>query len=130
MAARETRAFIASQGDFSWCPLPQLPRAADEMHEALEAIGSGAPALGPVVRERHAGKPAWSAEGSARQGPLCLEGEGKWQRWTARRLVVRSRRQAQAAEAARRTRVATAQAQVEALHQRGRGQKRFAAIEP
>src|SRR5262249_14901669 len=42
--------------------------------------------------------------------------------------AVRSLRQAQAAETALRTRVATAQAQVEALNQRGRGRKRFADI--
>jgi transposase len=39
--------------------------------------------------------------------------------------VVRSRRHAKAAEASLRARVAKAQAQVEALHQRGRGRKRF-----
>ena len=61
--------------------------------------------------------------------PLCLEVEGKLQSWTERRLVVRSVRHAQAAEAALRTRVARAKAQVEALNQRGRGKKRFAEIE-
>jgi transposase len=130
MAARETRAFIASQGDFYLCPLPQVQLAEDELNEALEAIWSGAHALSPVVRERQAGKPELIAEGAEHQVPLCLEIEGKLQSWTERRLVVRSLRHAQAAEAALRTRVAKAKAQVEALNQRGRGKKRFAEIEP
>src|SRR6266702_853518 len=50
------------------------------------------------------------------------------QTWTARRLVVRSVRQAHAAEAALRARVAKAIAQIEALNQRGRGKKRFETV--
>src|SRR6266436_478904 len=50
------------------------------------------------------------------------------QAWTERRLVVRSVRQAHAAEAALRARVAKAIAQIEALNQRGRGKKRFETV--
>jgi transposase len=50
------------------------------------------------------------------------------QPWTERRVVVRSVRQARAAEAALRARVATARAQIEALNQRGRGKKRFETV--
>ena len=59
---------------------------------------------------------------------MGLEVNGAWQRWTERRLVVRSVRQAKAAEAALRARVAKAKAQVEALNQRGRGRKRFEEV--
>ena len=59
---------------------------------------------------------------------MALETQGESQRWTERRLVVRSLRQAKASEAALRARVAQAQAQVEALNQRGRGRKRFEEI--
>lgn len=58
---------------------------------------------------------------------MSLEVAGKRQSWTERRLVVRSLRQAKAAEAALRARVATVKAQVDTVHQRGRGRKRFAA---
>ena len=61
---------------------------------------------------------------------MSVEVEGKRQQWTERRLVVRSVRHAEAAEAALRTRVAKATAQVEALNLRGRGRKRFAEIKP
>jgi transposase len=50
------------------------------------------------------------------------------QAWTERRLVVRSVRQAHAAEAALRARVAKAIAQIEAFNQRGRGKKRWETV--
>lgn len=55
-------------------------------------------------------------------------GNGTVESWTERRLVVRSVRQAQAAEAALRARVAKAIAQIEGLNQRGRGKKRFETV--
>jgi transposase len=60
--------------------------------------------------------------------PLNVEVAGQRQGWRERRLVVRSGRQAQAAEAALRGRVANAMAQIEALNQRGRGKKRFEEV--
>ena len=65
------------------------------------------------------------AEGYERQVPMRMEVAGQLQSWTERRLVVRSIRQAQAAETALRARVAKAMGAIEALHQRGRGRKRF-----
>jgi hypothetical protein len=50
------------------------------------------------------------------------------QTWTERRVVLRSVRQARAAEAALRARIAKAMAQIEALNQRGRGKKRFETV--
>jgi hypothetical protein len=107
------------------CPLPQAQLAEAEFDEALEAVWSGASPLSPVVREREDGPPERMAEGYADQVPRHVEIAGQCQRWMERRLVVRSIRQAQAAEVALRARVAKAQAQVEALNQRGRGRKRF-----
>ena len=129
MAARETRAFIASRGDYYLCPLPQVQLADDELDEALEAIWSGTQPLIPVTREREEGKPELIAEGYERRVPMSLEIEGDEQLWSERRLVVRSLRHAQAAEAALRARVAKAKAQVEALNVRGRGRKRYEDIE-
>jgi hypothetical protein len=61
---------------------------------------------------------------------MRVEVEGQPREWSERRLVVRSVRHAEAAEAALRARVAKAKAQVEALNLRGRGRKRFEEIEP
>ncbi len=125
MASRATRAFIAGQGDFYLCPLPQLQLAEGELEAALEAVWSGEQALSPVFRERQDGKPERIAEGDDYRVPMSLEMAGELQSWTERRLVVRSMRQAQAAERALRARVAKAMAQIEALNHRGRGKKRF-----
>src|SRR6266852_6432483 len=54
--------------------------------------------------------------------------DGKVESWSERRLVVRSVRQAQAAAAALRARVAQARAQIEALNQRGRGKRRCETV--
>jgi hypothetical protein len=68
------------------------------------------------------------AEGDADPVAMRLKGEGQGESWTERRLVVRSGRQAPAAAAALRARVAQAMAPIEALNQRGRGQQRFATV--
>ena len=128
MASRETRACIASAGDCYLCPLPQVQLAPGELEAELAAVGRGEQALVPVLRAHPDGEPALIAEGCERQVPMSLEVDGQGRRWLERRLVGRSLRQAQAAEAALRARVATAQAQGEAFNQRGRGRKRFADI--
>jgi len=128
MASRDTRAFLAAQGDFYLCPLPAVQLAEAELDKALEAVWSGAQALSPVVRARHDGQPELIAEGYDYQVPMRLEVAGALQSWTERRLVVRSVRQAQASERALRARVATAMAAVEALNQCGRGKKRFEEV--
>lgn len=56
---------------------------------------------------------------------LTAEVDGQTITWTERRLVVRSRKQARAAEAALRVRLEKAQNALLALNERGRGKKRF-----
>jgi transposase len=128
MASRETRAFLATQGDFYLCPLPQVQLAEGELDAALEAVWRGEQALSPVVREQADGTLEQIAEGYDYLVPMRLEAAGQSQSWTERRLVVRSLRQAQAAESALRARVAKAIVQIEALNQRGRGKRRFAEV--
>jgi len=128
MASRETRAFIAAPGDFYLCPLPQVQLAEGEFEAALDAVWSGAQTLIPVFRERPDGKLALIAEGCEYLVPMSQEVGGAVQHWTERRLMVRSVRHAQAAEATLRARVAKAMAQIEALNQRGRGKKRVEEV--
>ena len=130
MAAHDTRAFIALAGDYYLCPLPQVQLGEGELDEALERVWSGEQALTSVFREQERGEPELIAQGYEREVPMSVEGEGKPQEWTERRLVVRSVRHAQAAEVALRARVAKAKHQVEGLNRRGRGRKRFEDIEP
>jgi hypothetical protein len=85
MAARETRAFIASKGDYYLCPLPQGQLGAGELDEALKAIWRGEQALCPVFRARAEGEPELIAQGYERQGPISREVDGGPQSWTERR---------------------------------------------
>jgi transposase len=129
MAAHDTRALIALAGDDYLCPLPQVQLGEGELDEALERVWSGEQALTSVFKEPEPGKPTLIARGYEREVPMRIEVEGERRQWTERRLVVRSVRHAEAAEAALRARVATAKRQVEALNRRGRGRKRFDDIE-
>lgn len=128
MASHETRACIAASGDFSLCPLPQVPLAAGALAAAREAVWRGARTRIPVVRERPDGRSALIAEGEESPGPMRQAVGGTGQSWTARRLLVRSVRYAPAAEAALRARVAKAMAQMEALNPQGRGTKRVEEV--
>lgn len=128
MASRDPRARIAAAGDCSLCPLPQVQLAEGECEAALEAVWHGAHALSAVVREGPQGQPELIAEGDEYPVARRQQVDGKVESWTERRLVVRSVRQAPAAEAALRARVAKALAQIEALNQRGRGRKRFETV--
>lgn len=125
MASRQTRAWVASQGDYYLCPLPQVQLAQGELESALEAVERGDVALSPVFRESDNGKVELIAEGYERQVAMEVEASGGSENWTERRLVVRSVRHAKASEAGLRARVAKAKAQVEGLNQRGRGRPRF-----
>src|SRR3989454_1024775 len=125
MASRETRAPIAAAEDFYLCPLPQVQLAEGEFAAALQAVWKEERTLIPVLRERPDGTSALIAEGYEYLVPMRQEAGGGVQSWTERRLMVRSVRHAQAAEAALRARVAKAMAQIEALNQRGRGKKRL-----
>jgi transposase len=128
MASRETRARIAAAGDFYLCPLPQVQLAEGEFDAALEAVCHGEHVLSAVVREGPQGQPEVIAQGYEYPVAMSHKGDGQVESWSERRLVVRSVRHAQAAEAALRARVAKAMAQIEALNQRGRGKKRFETV--
>jgi hypothetical protein len=125
MASRDTRARSAAAGAFSLCPWPQGQREEGELAAALAAVRHGAHGLSMVMREGPQGQPEGIAAGSEYPVALSLKGEGRVESWPERRVVVRSVRQAQAAEAALRARVAKARAQREALNQRGRGKQRL-----
>jgi transposase len=129
MASRQTRAWVASQGDYYLCPLPQVQLAEGELEAALASVERGDVTLTPVYRESsQTGQVELIAEGYERQASMTLEIDGESQSWTERRLVVRSVRHAKAAEVGLRARVAKAKAQVEGLNQRGRGRKRFEEV--
>jgi transposase len=128
MAAHATRAFIALAGDYYLCPLPQVQLDEGELDAALKSVWSGEQALTSVFRDSERGEATLIAQGYEYEVAMSEAAEGQSREWTERRLVVRSVRHAEAAEAALRARVAKAKAQVEALNRRGRGRRRFEEI--
>jgi transposase len=130
MAALETRAFLQAGGDFSLCPLsePQLP--VEELEAYLTPVWAEDQGVTPITRVRADGTEESIAQGYERTETLRAVVEGHPCSWEERRLVVRSVKQAQAAEAALRGRLAKAQATLAALNARGRGKRRFPAVEP
>jgi hypothetical protein len=79
LASRETRAFLATQGDFYLCPLPQVQLAEGELDAALEAVWRGEQALSPAVREQADGTLERIAEGYGYLVPMRLEAAGQLQ---------------------------------------------------
>src|SRR5215510_4920049 len=79
MAARETRAFLATQGDFYLCPLPQLQLTEGELDAALEAVWRGEQSLRPVWREQADGTLEQIAEGYDYLVPMRLAAAGPLQ---------------------------------------------------
>ena len=110
---------------YSLCPLPQVQLAAGECAAALEAVYHGAHALSSVMRKGPQGELEVIAEGYESPVVMRQQRDGTVEHGSARRLGVQAVRQAHVAAAALRARVTKAMAQMEALNQRGRGQKRF-----
>lgn len=129
MAALETRAFVQAGDDFYLCPLSQTQLPPEELEAYLAPVWDGKQALVDIYREKGNGERERIAEGYERLETLTAEVDGKTITWTERRLVVRSLKQAQAAEKALRTRLAKAQATLAALNERLRGKKRFTEVE-
>jgi transposase len=107
------------------CPLPHVQLAEGELEAAWEALDRGAVALRPGGREPQDGESALLAAGYARQAVRAFAAQGARQTWRERRFVVRSLRHAKAAEVSLRARGAKAPTHGAALHQHGRGRKRF-----
>ena len=107
------------------CPLPQVQLAEGELDTALEAVWRGEQSLSPVMREGPKGELEVIAEGYESPVVMRQQRDGTVENGSERRLGVRAVRQAHVAAAALRARVTKAMAQMEALNQRGRGQKRF-----
>src|SRR5437588_12157809 len=100
MAALDTRASLAAQQDYYLCPLAakQMPDAV--LAEYLQPVWTGEHALTAVYRDREGSQPELIAEGYERTVTLSSEVRGKTITWTERHLIVRSLRQAQAAQEA------------------------------
>jgi transposase len=126
MAALETRGFVQAQGDYYLCPLAKIQMPDEELEKLLRPVWAGEQPLTAVYRNDKDGQPERIVEGYEVTVSLTCTVGGKSVVWHERRLVVRSLKQAQATEAALRTRLARAQTELAALNERKKGKKRFA----
>ncbi len=125
MGALATRAFLQAGGDYYLCPLSEVQMPPEALEAYLTPVWQEEQALTPVFREQENGGREQVAEGFERRETLTAEVEGQTITWTERWLIVRSLKQAHAAEAALRDRLMKAQKVLEALNERGRGKRRF-----
>ena len=126
MAAKATRAGIASGMDFYLCPLSQTQMPAEELAARLKPVLTGQQSL--VSGQQS----LVSIERLDKSGQLEILGEGfEWNEgqqvgdlcWQERRLLVRSTAFAKAAERGLQTRLESAQAKIAQLSERGKGKR-------
>lgn len=130
MGALETRAFVRAGRDFYLCPLSETQLPPEELEAYLVPVWTGEQTLTSIYRGKQNGERELIAEGYERLETLTAVVDGETFTWTERRLIIRSLKQAQAAERALRKRLAKAQAALTRLNERRRGKKRFTEVEP
>jgi transposase len=104
----------------------QVPE--EQLEGYLEPVWESEQELVSVHRENAAGERKLIAKGYEWQASMVVDVQEEGVRWTERRLVIRSMRQARAAETRLRKKLDRAQAALEELNERGRGKKRYQSL--
>jgi len=125
MAALDTRAFVQAQGDYYLCPLSKTQMPDEELEKLLKPVWDQEQPVSEIYRDNEDGQREKIAEGYEVTVSLTGTVDGRSVAWDERRLVVRSLTQAQATEAALRTRLDKALTELAALNERKKGKKRF-----
>ncbi|MEJ7714038.1 MAG: DUF4277 domain-containing protein [Pyrinomonadaceae bacterium] len=129
MAARSTRAFVATSGDYYLCPLGQVQVSAEELTELLTAF-AGTQNLEEVFgAQADAGTPQKMAEGYAYEVEMASQSTGEKQVWRERRFVVRSLKYAAKQKQSLLARMAQAQQEIESLNDRKQGKRALRSVE-
>jgi transposase len=123
MAALATRAYVQAQGDYYLTPLASTQLSEQELDGLLQSVWSGERPLQAVHRVTGEGEDELIAEGFEQSVELSGEVEGQSLTWTERRLVVRSLKLAQAAQAALQGRLGKAQVALAQLNVHKQGKK-------
>jgi transposase len=123
MAALATRAFIHNNQDYYLCPLSEKQLSTETLETYLQPVWSGSQALTPITRENAVGEMEHLADGYEQTVSLRAEVAGHSLTWTERHLIVRSLQYARVSEAALRTRLTKAQAEVLELNHHKPGKK-------
>lgn len=128
MSAAKTRAFVEAGNDFYLCPLTRVQVPQEELDRYLEPVWEGEQELVSVHRENAAGERKLIAKGYERDASMVADVGEETVQWTERLLVIRSLRQARAAETRLRKKLEKARSALEALNERGRGKKRYRSL--
>src|SRR5438270_5427224 len=125
MAALSTRAYVQAQGDYYLCPLANTQLSEQEWDAYLQPVWSGEHPLLAVHRTTSEGEDEQEliAQGYEQTVVLSSEVEGQALTWSERRLIVRSVKLAQAAQAALHARLGKAQAALAQLNTHKQGKK-------
>jgi transposase len=129
MSSLATRAGVAFHHDYYLCPLSAVQAPPEVIAAHVAAVARGEHVLVPVERTLADGTTVVLADGFEVTETLTALHDETWPiSWTERRLVVRSRQQAQTAETALRKRIAQAQQDLAALPVPQRGKRRWTAV--
>lgn len=125
MTPLDTRAFVQAQGDYYLCPLSKAQMPDEELGRLLKPVWDQGQSLSEICRDNEDGQREKIAVDYEVMVSLTGTVDGRSVEWDERRLVIRSLSQAQATEAALRTRLDKALTELTALNERKKGKKRF-----
>jgi len=125
MAALSTRAYVQAQGDYYLCPLANTQLPDSELDAYLQPVWNGDRPLLAVHRVTAEGEDKVIAQGYEQSVVLSSEVEGQALTWSERRLIVRSVKLAEAAQAALHARLGKAQAALAQLNTHKQGKKGY-----
>jgi len=127
MASFETRAYVASSGDYYLCPLSAVQMTPSALAELLLPVWRDEQALSDVYRPKQEPDEALEkiAAGFTYTTTLQIEKDGEIVEWNEQRLVVHSLKHAAKQEKKLAAEVDGAQQAIAKLNKRGRGIKRL-----
>ena len=126
--ALATRAYLQNSQDYYLCPLSMTQWSKEKLGDYLQPVWDGKQALEKVVRKNAAGEIEEIAEGYEQSVILSAEVGDKTITWTERHLIVRSFQSARSTEEGLHTRLAKAQAALQALNERKQGKERIKSV--
>ncbi len=125
MAALQTRASLATQGDFSLCPLSALQAPPEQIRREVETTCAQGTQLIEVCRRDEQGTSTCIAQGYETVQTVTAQVDGETQCWQERRLLVQSMAAARAAQASLQERLQKAQHALQAVTARRQGKPRL-----
>lgn len=125
MAALQTRASIAAQGDFYLCPLSALQAPTEQVGQEVETQRTQGARLLSVCRVDEQGTSTCIAQGYETIHPVTAQVDGEAHTWQERRLLIQSMAATRAAQASLQERLQKAQQALAELTVRRQGKARL-----